>query len=404
MLLKLSWRNIWRNRRRSLVVISSVIVGVMAALMMDAFQNGAINQMLFNQVNLNASDVQIHKSGFRENKVIQNYIENSEKIDDAIAQTSGINAVSKRVVTFGLVSSADNSAGIYLYGINPKDESAVSIIDESVSEGSFFTGGKREIVLGKKLAEKLKVELGDKVVAMANTPDGSIGSEVFRLVGIFNSARAEMDKSFIFVPIEIAQEMLDIPGKYHEVAIKTDSHEIAEKVNGNLAAILDGDFEALSYRKILPMLVMQLDMYAEMMIIVNFIIALALVFGIVNSMLMAVYERIQEIGVLMAIGMKNFKIFGMIVVEAFIVGVIGTVLGIVFGYVLYAAFLKGGIDFSSFTESLSSWGIGAILYPQLSIENLIQVITIIPFVSVVGAMYPAMRAIKLQPVTAIRHV
>ncbi len=404
MLIKLAWRNIWRNKRRSLIVVGSVIVGVIAAILLDALQGGMIHQMLFNQINLNVSNIQIHKKGFYDKKNVRNFIDNPEEIEKILKKEKHVKYFSKRIITFGLISSADNSSGIYIYGIEPKKEKFVSIVEQSVIEGKYFNGGAREIVIGEKLARKLNVTLGDKVVLMANTPNGDIASEVFRLVGIFKSPSSEFDKMTIFVPLETAQKMLELEGKVHEFAIITDKYINAEKVATTIKQKLNDNFEVLPYTQLLPLLVLQMDMYKELLVVVNLIIALALIFGIINAMLMSVYERIQEIGVLMAIGMKNGKIFRMIITEAFIIGVLGTVAGLVLGYGINEILLSGGIDLRWFADSLSSFGVGAIIYPRLSFENFIQIITIIPLVSVLGAVYPALKAIRLQPVSAIRYV
>jgi ABC-type lipoprotein release transport system permease subunit len=223
-------------------------------------------------------------------------------------------------------------------------------------------------------------------------------------VGLFKSASSEFDKSYIFVPIQTAQKMLGIGNRFHEIAIITKDYKFVEPTANALQKKLGKDYEALSYQELLPLLVLQMDLYKQLLVIVNMIIALALVFGIINAMLMAVYERIQEIGVLMSIGMKNGKIFTMILTEAFIIGILGTVLGMVLGYGINSLFLSNGVDLRWFAESLSSFGVGAIIYPKISLENFIQVVTIIPFVSVIGAIYPALKAIKLEPVTAIRYV
>ncbi len=404
MLLKLAWRNIWRNKRRSLIVIGSVVVGVIAAILLDALQGGMVNQMLFNQISLNVSHIQIHKKGFNDHKEIKSFLPHPGTVEKILKNEKRVKYYSKRVITFGLLSSADNSAGVFIYGIEPSREAKVSIVNKLLVRGKYFTGGTREIVLGERLAKKLNVDLGDKVVAMANTPDGSIGSEVFRVVGLFKSASSEFDKSYIFVPIQTAQKMLGIGNRFHEIAIITKDYKFVEPTANALQKKLGKDYEALSYQELLPLLVLQMDLYKQLLVIVNMIIALALVFGIINAMLMAVYERIQEIGVLMSIGMKNGKIFTMILTEAFIIGILGTVLGMVLGYGINSLFLSNGVDLRWFAESLSSFGVGAIIYPKISLENFIQVVTIIPFVSVIGAIYPALKAIKLEPVTAIRYV
>jgi len=271
-------------------------------------------------------------------------------------------------------------------------------------EGSYLTGDKREIVIGKDLADKLNSKLGDKVVILTNTPDGTISSDVFRIAGLYETFSTAFDKAFIYIPLEYAQKMLDIGDNIHEVAIITEEYNKVDNVKEQIASQLSDEYEVLSYKDMLPMLLVQIDLYKQSMFITDVIIGLALIFGIINVMLMAVFERIQEFGVLMSIGIKNSKLFFMIVIEAFIIGVMGTVIGVVAGVIIEIPLSLIGIDLSLFAESLKSFGAGAIIYPVLVPENLIGVLIIIPFISIVGAIYPAYKAIKLEPVSAIRYV
>lgn len=404
MLFKLAWRNIWRNKRRSIIVMSSVVVGVIASLVIDGFENGMITQMLKNQISLNVAHIQIHKNGFADDKSIENFITNPPEVSGILDTASQIIDYSKRVIAFGLISSPDNSSGVYLYGVEPEKEGRISVIKKSIIKGRYLSNGKRELVLGKLLADKLSVDVGDKVVLMSNTPDGSIGSDAFRIVGIFSSPSSEFDKTNLFIGLKDAQNMLEIGDAVHEFAIILSDYHLVDNVKKVIVPVLGDRFEVLTYKDNLPLVVITMDMYKEMIYFVNMIIGLALIFGIINSMLMSVYERIQEIGVLMSIGMKNSKIVSMILMEALIIGVMGTLVGLALGYGINAAFLQNGIDLSVFSESLHSFGVGAVIYPEVSIENLISLIVMLPLFAVIGAFYPAYKAIKLEPVYAIRYV
>ncbi|MBN1301476.1 MAG: ABC transporter permease [Melioribacteraceae bacterium] len=404
MLLKLAWRNIWRNKRRSLIVVLSVLVGVNAILLIDALMNGMLYQILFNQISLSVSHVQVHKSGFNNNKVVQNYIENPGEVEYALNNNKLVKSYSKRVITFGLLSSASNSTGVYIYGVDPGIEDKISIIKESVIEGSYLSDTNRDIVIGQKLAEKLKVGIGDKVVAMASRPDGSIGSDVFRIAGIFKTPSSEFDKLNIFITLTSSQQLLNIPGKVHEFAVITNDYELSNNLRNELKSTLTEDYEIQSYEDLLPFVIIQLDIYKESLFVINLIIGLALIFGIINSMLMSVFERINEFGVLMSIGMKNNKIFLMVLMEAFVIGTAGTIFGVISGYLINIPLSINGIDLSFFSESLESLALGSVLYPQLSLANFVMTLLLIPFISVAGAFYPAFKAIKLDPVNAIRYV
>ena len=404
MLLKLAWRNIWRNKRRSFIVIISVVVGLTAIVLTDGLSNGMMRQMLFNQINLDISHIQIHKEGFNNNKIIKNYIPDYKHVDSLLNKNPEVKAYSKRVFATGILSSANNSSGVIIYGINPAEEAKVSIIKSSIVEGKYLDKGKREIIIGEKLAEKLGVQLGDKVVAMANTLKGDIGSDAFRIVGIFQTSSSEYDKRAVYVHAATEQEMLGIGNNYHEFAIITKDYNKVTSIKKSLESELGKGYEVFTYRDLLPMLIYQMDLYKESMMILNIIIGLALIFGIVNTMLMSVFERIREFGVLMAIGMKNNQLYLMIVIEAFILGIIGTFAGLIFGLLLDIPLSHTGINLSMFATGLESFGVGAIIYPVLSIGNIINAVIFMPFVAVVGALYPAYKAIKLEPIYAINYV
>ena len=198
--------------------------------------------------------------------------------------------------------------------------------------------------------------------------------------------------------------MLDIGDNVHEIAIITNDYEQAGKVKNEILSNLNGDYEVLSYMDLLPMLILQMDFYKETMLIFNLIIGLALIFGIINVMLMSVLERIREFGVLMSIGMKNSKLFLMIVTESFIIGLIGTGIGIGLGLLIQIPLANVGLNLSMFAESLKSFGVGAVIYPETTVENLISLIIMIPLIAVIASVYPAFKAIKLEPVSAIRYV
>ena len=363
MLFKLAWRNIWRNKRKSLIVLGSVVVGMIAIIFYDGLDHGMLRQMLNNQISSSVSHIQIHKKGFNDNKIIKNYLPGAQHVEDIVKNEKDIKAYSKRVITFGLLSSATNSSGVYIYGVYPDMESKVSNIKSSIIEGKFLNGGKRDIVIGKQLADKLGVGIGDKVVVMSNTPNGSIGSDLFRVSGIFQTVSTDFDKTTIYIPIKTAQEMLNIDSHIYEYAIILNDYHNVDKVKSALESNLNSDYEVLSYKDLLPMLIYQMELYDQTMWIFYMIVGLALIFGIVNTMLMSVFERINEIGVLMAIGMKNSRIFLMFVFEAFMIGVIGTILGLALGLLIHWPLSISGINFSIFSDALKSFGIGAVIYP-----------------------------------------
>lgn len=404
MLIKLAWRNIWRNKRRSVIVLLSIIIGVITAIILDGLTNGMMQQMLFNQVNSGISHVQIHKKGFNDLKNVKSFIPNYRNAVDAVKNDPLVKYYSTRVITFGLISSATNSSGVYINGISPSSEKHVTTIHNSVIMGKYLEGNGREILLGRELADKLNVKLGDKVVAMANSPDGSVVSELFRVTGIYETYSSGFDNINIYINIESAQRMLNIGDNIHEIAVITSEHSLADVLKQNIQNKLGSEYEVLTYSDLLPLLVLSLDMYKQMTWIINLIVGLALIFGIINVMLMAVFERIKEFGILISVGLKSSKLFLIILTESFIIGVMGTVLGMLAGLGLQEILSGTGINLSVFAESLKSYGVGAVIYPVTSIDNLVSLLVMIPFISALAAIYPAYKAVKLEPVYAIRYI
>jgi putative ABC transport system permease protein len=404
MLLKIAWRNIWRQRRRSIIVMISVAVGIVATLLTETLSMGMMLQMLENQIGSHVAHVQVHRKGFESNQVVQNYLPDRAKVEELLSETPEIQAYSERVISFGLISSASSSSGVTIVGIDPGREEKVTTIERSMVEGEYLSSRRNEVIIGKGLAEKLGVGLGDKIVAMATALDGHIGSDVFRIAGVYQTYSSEFDKMYIYIPLKEAQEMLGLDGDVSEIAIILRNRDKLDQVHQALQSRLGSGYEVLTYPEILPFLVLQLDLFQESMFIFYAIIGIALIFGIINTMLMSVFERMTEFGVLKAIGMKNARLVVMILLEAFLLGVIGTVCGFIAGYFIYLPLSHSGVNLSMFSASLTSFGVGAIIYPVLTVEGVLNALLIIPLIAVLGAVYPALKAARFQPVAAIRYV
>lgn len=404
MLIKIAWRNVWRNKRRTLIVLASIVIGIIATIFMDGLSNGSLIQMLDNQINLNTSHIQIHKVGYLDDKIVQNYIPNYKETEKILKNEKEIIGYSKRVISFGLISSATNSSGIFLNGIIPEDEARVSIIHKSIISGKNLSGKSGEIIIGNELAKKLKVEVGDKIVTMVNSLQGNINSDAFRIVGIFQTTNSNFDNSTAFINLAEAQELLSVGDNIHEIAILINDSKNTSEIKNKIKPQISNDTEILTFEEIIPLFLMQIDLYKQFSWVISSFVAIALIFGIINIMLMAVYERVQEFGILISIGMNNKKIFSMITMESLIIGLIGTIIGVVLGLLILLPLSIYGIDLSVFSEGLQSWGVGTTIYPIPSLENTFFILFMIPFVCVVGAVYPAIKAIKLQPVTALKFV
>ncbi|MCX7761623.1 MAG: ABC transporter permease [Candidatus Kryptonium sp.] len=402
MILKLAWRNIWRNKRRTLVVLISIIVSVVVLMIIDTLSIGMLKQMLDNQINLHISHIQIHKNGYKDDKTVKNYISDELTVEKAIKEIDEVKSYSKRVISYGLINSAYNSSGIIIVGIQPDKEKSITIISNLIVEGKYIEKNG-EILISKKLAQKLNTEIGDKLVLMASDIDGNVASEVFRVVGIFESPHSEFDKTHIYITIADAQRMLKID-KVIEFALILKDQKYVNEVKEKVSKKIGEAYEALTYADVVPFIGLIIDMYNQLIWIYYLIFGVAVVFGIINIMLMSVFERMREFGVLKAIGMKNKNIFALIVLESFTIGVLGTVIGIIIGFALYIPLSKYGIDLGIFAESLAWYGSGRIIYPVLTWFTLFLLLITMPLISILGAIYPAFKSTKFEPIEALKHI
>ncbi|MCL5268874.1 MAG: ABC transporter permease [Bacteroidetes bacterium] len=399
---RIAWRNILRNKRRSLILVVSVMIGVIAMILTDAFSVGMMQQMLTNQIGADAGYIQIHKKGYQLDPVLKNSITDTVPVSRVLAKDSSSCNISERLRTFGLVSSAYNSAGVSIVGIVPEEETNVTTIHNHIVEGSYLSNKPGDILISTATAEKLRVGLGDKVVIMASRLDGSIGSEACRVTGIFETFDSGFNQTHVYIPLETAQQMLDAPGRVSEFVVNPVDAKKTDPIAVRLESELPSELEVLTYKQMLPILVMQIQLYDQTIYIFYAIIAIALIFGIINTMLMAVMERTHEFGIDMAVGMSNRRIFRMILTEAFYLGIAGTALGLIVSAAVYIPLSHSGWNLAMFSESLNSLGVGTTIYPVLGVSSLVNTTVIIPVVAVIGAVYPALRAVKLQPVEAIR--
>ncbi|MDZ7373365.1 MAG: FtsX-like permease family protein [candidate division KSB1 bacterium] len=404
MLWRIAWRNLWRNRRRSIIILSSIVVATVAMIVQDTLYRGLAFQMLRNQVGLHAGHLQIHTRGYQDNPVLEKAIDRPSRIDSVLRRCSEIVAYSQRAVSYGLVSSAYSSAGVSIVGIEPEKEEQITLISRLVREGRYLGGGDREILISRQLAEKLEVGLGDKLVAMATRLDGTVGSEVFRIVGLFETFDAEFDRAMVYTPLFTTARMLGLGERVCEFVVVLRDAKLASLVRDQLEPLLGPDFEVLTYKDLLPLVVYIIDTFDQFMYIYYAIIGIALIFGVVNTMLMAVFERIREIGVLKAIGMPDHKVFGMVVLEAAILGGLGTGLGSVLGYLFYLPLSRTGINLAAFAQGLSGMGVGSVIYPVFHPGALVNTFLSIPLFATLGAIYPALKAVRFEPIAAMRYV
>ncbi|MEA3471455.1 MAG: FtsX-like permease family protein [Thermodesulfobacteriota bacterium] len=406
MYLQLGWRNIWRNPRRTIVVMTAVIIGVWAMIFLGALLRGISEQMVRNGIATLTGHIQVHHAGFRKAPVIENSIDNTEVVKAALSKILPQDAGwSTRVRVDAIASNARHSRGVTLIGIDPEREAGISFIGQAVTEGAYLkAGNKYGIIVGKALVDKFDTKLGHKLVLMSQDTKGDIASRAFRITGIFRAETEATEKQFVFVNKAVAQEMLKLGNRISEVSILLADYKEAGEVVDGLRGVLSSDsYEVLTWRELLPLVTAVLKMYDWFIYLWFLVIFIAMGFGIVNTILMAVFERIREFGLLKALGMKPWWIVKEVLIESSFLLILGMLAGNALGFLTVFALTDTGIDLSAFSEGLEFAGMSRVIYPFILVKDIVAANLVVLILGLVVSAYPAVKAARFTPVEAMAH-
>lgn len=410
-LLKLGWRNIWRSKLRSLVVIFSIIIGVWGGLLILGIMYGLNNQRMDIAINGYIGNVQIHNENFLDDYAIKHVINNIDKYENFLSKDSRVKAYSKRIVLSGMLSNSNGSSGIQVLGVNPSSEKNVTKIYSKLIEGEYFKSKKNNTILvGKKIADKLNLKLKSKVVITFQDEKNNLVSLLFRVEGIFRSGNSMFDESNVYVKNQsIRDNLVNFIG-FHEMPIviyeniETDSSlDLTDALKKDLKKI-DNTNIIQSWDDIAVELAYANRMISAFLYFFMLIVISGLSFGIINTMLMAVLERKRELGMLMCIGMTRLKIFLMISIETLFLALIALPFGLIFSYFMINYFSVNGIDLSIVAAGLENFGIGTMLYLKLPLNYYYEIGLMIIVITIISSVFPSIRALKINPVEASKNI
>ncbi|MCB0478548.1 MAG: ABC transporter permease [Crocinitomicaceae bacterium] len=404
-LLKISWRNCWKSPLRTGIVIGSIIVGIWSSIFMMGFMDGMMTSRKNNVINTRLGHIQIHSPEYEYDPNILNSVKDREKVIQALENNPHVVGYTDRFVTEGVLKTAREQRGIKINGIDVEKDAATLLISEKADQGSFFGEEfKYPVAVGDKLAKELKLEIGSKVSLSLTKPDSTQTSKNFKVAAIYKSGDAAYDNYNIFVPKEAIYKVIksDEP-IVHEIIVKIDDIEKADEVKAELLKSIKSD-EVLTWLEADPYSAYAEDSYGMMMFILMTVIIVALLFGILNTVIMSVLERKREIGVLRSIGMTKKKVWAMITLESLIFGLVGGPLGILTGWATTAYFGKYGFDLSSYGEAMEAYGLDTIVYFNIPVEYYFIYSFLIVIATVIGSLIPAYIATRVNPIEAIRSI
>ena len=403
-IVKIAWRNLWRSKLRSSVVILSVIFGIVGGIIIIAMSYGLNMERMNNAVDTYLSHIQIHNKKFSDDFNLRHTISNLSEIEEKINNDERVVSYSKRIILNGMLSNSNGSYGIQVKGVDPDQEVNVTNTYEKVIEGEYFKSSRdNTILVGKKLADRLNLKIKSKVVVTFQDENNNLTSLLYRVEGIFRSGNSRYDDANVFVRNSSITKNLPNFSGFHEIPILLTDIELKDKVKSELIPFSDENIVE-SWDDISKDLAYANEMLAAVLYIFMMIILSGLSFGIVNTMLMAILERKKEIGMLMSIGMNRYKIFLMIGFETIFLTVVALPFGLLISYMLVEYYSVVGIDLSMVEAGLENFGVGTRLYFQLPISDYYVVSGMVFVISLISSIFPSIRALKINPVEATKSI
>lgn len=414
MLLMLAWRNIWRHRRRTLITLSSIAIGFALSVLMIGIGDGAHNSLIRNAIKLGEGHVTVQPRGYLEAPANHKYLADSKAVLAKLDALDVRGSVEPRIALQVLASTANNSVGAGLEGLNPRGDRRVHMLEPHLVDGAWIEPGDlRGIVIGDGMAGKLKAKVGGKVVLMAGKQGGDSQAQLARVRGIFDSKVDELDDYLILGDIALARRFLEGEGAdparepVTRFAVFLDDPDDMAAWKARLKAALESDGVAvLDWQEMMPQLVQFIMVNDAGNYIFLVLILIMVVFGILNTVLMSVLERTREFGLLRALGLARRQLLALVFCESLVLSLLAVTIGWIMGGGTHLWFSTHGIDIASLMGSGSTAMMGSFMDPvihtELSWDRVVQ-LTLIIFGATLGSgIYPAIKAARVTPVQALR--
>jgi ABC-type lipoprotein release transport system permease subunit len=384
--------------------MGAIIAGLWAGILVSALTNGWIHQRFVNLIQEEITHAQIHHPAFLTEREAWMYIEHADEVFLHLDADERILSWSARTLTAGMIQSPLTSSGVQIRGVQTGRERATTTFHENLIEGDYLDSDVRNpVLLGRRLAEKLNVEIGNRIVLTFQDLDNEITSGSFTITGLFRTASNPYDERNVFVRAEDLQELLAGRPVYHEIAMMLQDEELSNAVTADLNAGFE-TIAAETWYELSPELRYITDMGGGLIVYIMAVIMLALAFGILNTMLMAIFERMRELGMLLAIGMNKLRVFLMIMTESVILTLTGASAGLILAWFTLGYLGEKGIDMTAMGgDAMAEFGYDAVVYPIAYTNDYITTIILVVITAILAAVYPAIKALRLNPGEVVRE-
>ena len=405
MLATVAWRNLWRNHRRSLIMLAAIAIGLWGMIWMTALMRGMVDQMIDDAISTLSGHIQIHAERYLDDPSVEHTIaavSDNAKLE-RLLNSPAVVAWSQRIRVPAVIRSERDVYGVTLVGIDPQREQGLSFIADSVTDGNYLSSvNDKHVLLGRKLVEQLETKLGWRIVLMSQDPDNNIAERGFRIGGIYDTDLQATETGYVFAGIETVRSMLKMGTGVSEISLLGHDYRNLDGLVAEVRAAA-GEAQTKTWLQLDPYMASMLDVMDGFILVWFGIIFLALSFGLINTLLMAVFERSREIGLLQALGMPPGNILYMVLIESLIMLLIGLLAGNLLSWLTILP-IQDGIDISRVAQGLEWAGMSSTLLPAVKLSDVLLANVIVLVLGVAASLFPAWRASRKVPVEAITRI
>lgn len=403
MILKLIWRNLWRNSRRTLITMASIAFAVLFAILMKSFQNGVFNNLIKNVVGYYSGYVQIHQKGYWDEQVLDNCFALDNSLIEKLQQNPQINEVVLRLETFVLVSKENTTKGCMLVGTDAVKENNLTQLKNKLIYGSYFNNNEEVVVLAEGLAKRINTKVNDTIVLFGQGYHGAMAAGKFKVKGIVHLASPAMNDAFVYLPLPAAQYYLSAENRLTSLSLGIDNAENGNTIVKNLKKTMGKNYEVMSWQEMMPEIDNHIKADGFSFYVFSGILYLIIGFGLFGTILMMTVERTYEFGMLIAIGMKKGKLKLILLGEAFLITLLGVILGILLSLPSVLYLQEKPIRFSGdIAKAYEQFGFEAIFPAELDLGIFLNQSLIVLFMAILIGLYPLWFVNGLNPVKAMK--
>ncbi len=406
-ILQNAWRNIWRQKRRTLLTVSAISVTTALLIFSISIEIGSYKMMIENTLRLGQGYGQIEHREYKETPSIRYTIKQASQLQQQLKKQFPQFDISAKAMAFGILSSEQRSIGIQITGVEPNFEQQHSVIPKKIIKGHYLSlNSKNEIVMGKTLADNLKIKVGEQITFLGTDKQGSLAVDSFKVIGLYQTGMKEMDRSLTFINLPYFQQLFALPDQAHKIIISASSfNRVSEQIPAIEKVIQQQkDLIAIDWRQIAPGVykAIELDLSSAVPIYLSLIIVVG--FGFMNTMYMSVYERTREFGMLMAIGMHPGSIAKLFFTETMLILALGFVGGIGLGAAISEYFVINGLYFEGTEVIYEQFGLPPTIYPLLNAWTVLPAPVIFTLFTLLATIFPIIKINKMSIVESMRAV